>query len=84
MIVSQVGDTGSEQDFEDRFLQCFGLGDPDVKPEPRTTTRSDAQERDAKLKKQAKESPWYVSCFFPLLAFLLLPFSSISRLLPFL
>ena len=58
MIVSQVGDTGSEQDFEDRFLQCFGLGDPDVKPAPRNATQSDAQERHEKLKKQTKESPW--------------------------
>jgi len=52
-----VGDTGSEQDFEDRFLQCFGLGDPDV--QPRTASQSNAQDRSETLRKQAKESPWH-------------------------
>ena len=47
----------SEQDFEDRFLQCFGLGDPDVS-KPLTRSGSEQEEREKKLKEQTAKSPW--------------------------
>lgn len=53
-----VGDTGSEPDFEDRFLQCFGLGDPDAKSIPRAASVDERSEEE-KLQKQIKESPWH-------------------------
>lgn len=50
----------SEQDFEDRFLQCFGLGDPDLSgTRDRSSTEQEAVEREEKLKVQASTSQWY-------------------------
>lgn len=51
----------SEQDFEDRFLQCFGLGDPDLPgTRDRSSTEQEAVEREEKLKMQASTSQWYL------------------------
>lgn len=49
----------SEQDFEDRFLQCFGLGDPvQMGPKDRSGTEEERSDREEKLKQQASNSPW--------------------------
>ena len=52
-----------DNEFEERFLQCFGLGDPDQqtvtkKTVTRTPSQPDPTEREELLKRQAKNSPW--------------------------
>ncbi|XP_019853875.1 PREDICTED: 3-phosphoinositide-dependent protein kinase 1-like [Amphimedon queenslandica] len=50
----------SEQDFEDRFLQCFGLGDPSkTESKARSGTEQDILDREEKLKQQASTSTWH-------------------------
>ena len=55
----------TDDEFEERFLQCFGLGDPESHtvakiPVARTPSQPDPVERDELLKRQAKNSPWSV------------------------
>ena len=44
-----------ESDFDDRFLQCFGLGESENPPKGKPSLHS---EREEKLRIQAEESPW--------------------------
>ena len=49
-----------DDEFEGRFLQCFGLGDEasgSTKETPEAE-KSD-NDRETALKEQAKNSPWY-------------------------
>lgn len=59
-----MDDGETDDEFEERFLQCFGLGDPEVttskKPVARTPSQPDPLERDEQLKRQATNSPWLV------------------------
>ena len=58
---SQLGEGSGDQDFEDRFLSCFGLGETESnvkRPVTRTPSQPDGQEREQLLKQQAKNSPW--------------------------
>ena len=60
-----MDDGDKDDEFEERFLQCFGLGDPESKsvaktPVARTPSQPDPLERDELLKRQAKNSPWYI------------------------
>lgn len=50
-----------DREFEDRFLQCFGLVDPAPSPDrqPRTASEASAQERLLSLRRQAQTSPWH-------------------------
>lgn len=55
----------TDDEFEERFLQVFGLGDsetPSVAKTPvaRTPSQPDPREREELLKRQAKNSPWLV------------------------
>ena len=58
----------TDDEFEERFLQCFGLSDPealnhlqDSEPVVRTPSQPDLLERDEQLKCQAAmNSPWLV------------------------
>ena len=49
-----MGDTYRESDFEDRFLQCFGLGDPELGQ----SSQSGEGEREEQLRVQSENSPW--------------------------
>ena len=62
-VCVQVVEGGNgDRDFEDRFLQCFGLVDPAPVPsrEPRTASEASAEERRLTLKRQAETSIWYI------------------------
>lgn len=57
-----LGETGSaEPELEDRFLQCFGLGDPESSSQKhKAVTRTlSSEERETMLARQSKESPWH-------------------------
>ena len=59
------GEEKSDDEFEERFLQVFGLGDPESQsaaktPVARTPSQPDPTERQELLKRQAKNSPWLV------------------------
>lgn len=56
--------TSSESDFDDRYLQCFGLGDSDPNSKPQPNPQS---EREQKLKAQENESPWWASVAWALI-----------------
>lgn len=45
-----------DREFEDRFLQCFGLVDP---VPTSTASETTAEEREQSLKRQAQTSPWH-------------------------
>ena len=49
-------------EFEERFLQCFGLGDGDVASKKEAVRRMDTEVREEEkakqLKEQRKNSPW--------------------------
>jgi len=45
--------------FDERFLSAFGLGDPD-NPLQSSSSASITNNRETKLERQAKESPWLV------------------------
>ena len=46
-------------EFEDRFLQCFGLVDPVSTNRPtRSASEASAEERERMLKRQSESSPW--------------------------
>jgi hypothetical protein len=59
-VVQIVEGGNGDREFEDRFLQCFGLVDPAPVPsrEPRTASETSAEERRLTLKRQAETSPW--------------------------
>ena len=64
-ISVKVDDGEPDDEFEERFLQCFGLGDPEQqpaakKPVTRTPSQPDPTEREELLRRQAKNSPWSV------------------------
>lgn len=46
-------------DFDERFLSAYGLGDPD-NPLKSSSSASITNNRESKLEKQSKESPWSV------------------------
>ena len=55
----------TDDEFDERFLQVFGLGDPESQsatkiPVARTPSQPDPNEREELLKRQAKNSPWLV------------------------
>ena len=56
----QLPSSPSENDFDDRFLQCFGLGDPESSSHNPSSSQLEVQERKDKLRLQAERSPWYV------------------------
>lgn len=63
-FLPQVAGADGDDEFEERFLHVFGLGDPDdsanstKKPVTRTASEPSEEEREALLKKQEKNSPW--------------------------
>ena len=61
-VVQIVEGGNGDREFEDRFLQCFGLVDPAPDPsrEPRTASEASAEERRQSLRRQAETSPWYI------------------------
>ena len=62
VVFPKIAEGGSSDcDFEDRFLQCFGLVDP-VLPasQSRSSSGTTADERAHKLKRQSESSPWSV------------------------
>lgn len=54
-----MNDRPESDDFDERFLSAYGLGDPD-NPLKSSSTASITNNRESKLEKQAKESPWSV------------------------
>ena len=54
-----MNDRPLSDDFDERFLSAYGLGDPD-NPLRSSSTASITSNRESKLEKQAKESPWSV------------------------
>jgi hypothetical protein len=60
VVCLQIGEGGNgDREFEDRFLQCFGLVDPVVPTGPtRTASETTAEEREQTLKRQSQTSPW--------------------------
>ena len=59
----QVGGTEGDREFEERFLECFGLGDEEEKDSQRsdvhrTDSEPTAEEREKQLKGQKVNSPW--------------------------
>lgn len=58
----KVGESDHDSEFEDRFLQCFGLGDPDqqraAQPIAVNADELNSSQRDELLKKQSQDSPW--------------------------
>lgn len=63
LVTYKLGDSSGDQDFEDRFLNCFGLGEADSHhkaPVARTPSQPDSNEREHLLKEQSKVSPWCV------------------------
>jgi len=54
-----MNDRPESDDFDERFLSAFGLGDPD-NPLKSSSSASITNNRESKLEKQAKESPWSV------------------------
>ena len=54
-----MNDRPESDDFDERFLSAFGLGDPD-NPLKSSSSASITNNRESKLEKQAKESPWLV------------------------
>ena len=47
-----------ESDFDDRILQCFGLGESEGSSKEQGNLQSDRKE---KLRIQSEESPWLVN-----------------------
>lgn len=59
---SEINVGGGEGDieFEERFLQCFGLGDPETASTKKPVARTDSGEaREKLLKEQQTNSPWH-------------------------
>ena len=54
-----LSDRPLSDNFDERFLSAFGLGDPD-NPLKSSSSASITNNRESKLEKQAKESPWLV------------------------
>ena len=52
-----MNDRPLSDDFDERFLSAYGLGDPD-NPLRSSSNASITSNRENKLEKQAKESPW--------------------------
>ena len=52
-----MNDRPESDDFDERFLSAYGLGDPD-NPLKSSSSASITNNRESKLEKQAKESPW--------------------------
>ena len=46
-----------DEDFEDRFLQCFGLVDP-ISSTGHSASEVHIEDREQRLKKQSENSPW--------------------------
>ena len=65
LFTLQVGGGEGDEEFEERFLNCFGLGDPNAASAKnavsRTASQPNAEEREELLKEQKKNSPWYES-----------------------
>ncbi len=59
--LSKVGGGEGDDEFEERFLHVFGLGEatPEKKPVTRTPSQPDENEREKLLKEQQTNSPWY-------------------------
>ncbi|XP_065899379.1 3-phosphoinositide-dependent protein kinase 1-like [Dysidea avara] len=53
-----MNDRPLSDDFDERFLSAFGLGDPD-NPLKSSSSASITSNRETKLERQAKESPWH-------------------------
>ena len=57
-----MGTSDGDNEFEERFLQCFGLGNGDAVTKRRIVRRTDSEPeeevRDKTLKEQSKNSPW--------------------------
>ena len=61
----QIGGAEGDDEFEERFLQCFGLGDAEEgstgkKLVARTASQPSEEEREKLLREQQANSPWYV------------------------
>ena len=54
-----MNDRPLSDDFDERFLSAYGLGDPD-NPLKSSSSASIINNRESKLEKQSKESPWSV------------------------
>ena len=54
-----MNDRPVSDDFDERFLSAYGLGDPD-NPLKSSSSASITNNRESKLEKQSKESPWSV------------------------
>ena len=54
-----MNDRQTSDDFDERFLSAYGLGDPD-NPLKSSSSASITNNRESKLEKQAKQSPWSV------------------------
>lgn len=60
----KVGTSEGDSEFEERFLQCFGLGDSDTTSQRVAVQRMDSNPSEAEeargkqLKEQRKNSPW--------------------------
>lgn len=56
-----VGGGEGDDEFEERFLHVFGLGEatPEKKPVTRTPSQPDENEREKLLKEQQTNSPWH-------------------------
>ena len=54
-----MNDRPLSDDFDERFLSAYGLGDPDH-PLKSSSSASITNNRESKLEKQANESPWSV------------------------
>lgn len=53
-----MNDRPVSDDFDERFLSAYGLGDPD-NPLKSSSSASITNNRESKLEKQSKESPWH-------------------------
>jgi len=60
----QVGGSEGDREFEERFLECFGLGEggnsesSQRQPVSRTSSEPTEEERGKLLKEQKINSPW--------------------------
>ena len=54
-----MNDRPDSDAFDERFLSAYGLGDPD-NPLKSNSSVNITNNRESKLEKQAKESPWSV------------------------
>ena len=54
-----MNDRPVSDDFDERFLSAYGLGDPN-NPLKSSSSASITNNRESKLEKQSKESPWSV------------------------